>query len=92
MSEDSLNSIVFHRADYGPLGTVVIILPECNGDDDQFDADFVETMAFVRGVMTRRKSARASAMSARSAETEGLSPQDASAVPQADAQPQSGES
>lgn len=44
--------------------------------------------------LARRVEARiaASAMSARSDETEGLSPQDASAVPQADAQPQSEQS
>lgn len=54
-----LKSIVTLVADYGPLGRVSIMLPECNGGDEQFEADFDATLSFVRGVMERRKSARA---------------------------------
>lgn len=57
--ERRLASQVFLQIDFGALGKVIIVLPENNGGDDQFDADFDEALSFVRAVMARRKAARA---------------------------------
>jgi hypothetical protein len=57
----ALKSETFFHADYGSLGKLVIILPENNGGDEQFEADFEATLQFVRGVMVRRKEARSAA-------------------------------
>lgn len=54
-----LDSVVFMATDFGIYGRVEITLPENNGGDDQFEADFEDTMAFVKAVIDRRKTARA---------------------------------
>lgn len=59
-----------------------ITLPVNNGGDEQFDADFEDTMTFVKAVVGRRKEARANAMEARRAETGTGSVEDDSAARQ----------
>jgi hypothetical protein len=63
--DQPLESIVFWATDFGIYGKVSITLPVNNGGDEQFDADFEDTMAFVKAVVGRRKEARAKAMEAR---------------------------
>jgi len=69
--DEPLKSVVFMATDFGVYGRVEITLPVNNGGDDQFEADFEETLEFVKRVIGRRKSARAAALKARNPSHEG---------------------
>lgn len=64
-----LRTQIFMQCDYGVLGSVSISLPECNGGDEQFEADFDDVLSFVATIMMRRKKARASALKEREVDT-----------------------